>query len=318
MEMNLQNLKGIVPALNSIFDANGDIDSEGMKSIVNFAIENGVQGLAVNIHAGEFYKLTDDERKRLAKIVIDTAHGKTPVLIGISHSGTEPSIGLGRHAKDIGADGVVAMAPYYYGAESVPYLAEHYNRIASSVDLPLMVQDAEDITGVPMEPELFVKLFRRNPNIFMVKVEGERAGRKIIETRKLAGRKLVIFGGMAGKSIIEELDKGAQGNIPDACFADLLVPLYNAYASGQRRDAEAFFQKYKPWVDFLMQHSVSETSIEKETLQLRGVITSSYVRGPKLDLTSQQRRELVRILRGMSALPSQKRPSIFPSSGQGF
>jgi dihydrodipicolinate synthase/N-acetylneuraminate lyase len=300
--MSLKNLNGIVPALNSIFDNRGQIDFEGMKSQVDFALENRVDGLAVNIHAGEFYKLADSERKALSETVIDTTNGKVPVLVGISHTGTEPSLMLGKHAKDAGADGIVVMAPYYYKLESIPYLMEHYERIASSVDLPLMVQDAEDITGVPMEPSLFAALAARNPNIFMIKVEGAKAIQKISETRTLAGKKLVIFGGMAGKSILEELDAGAQGNIPDACFLDLLVPLYRAYAQGQLDDARRILRKYKPWVDFLSEHAVSETSIEKETLRLRGIIKSSYVRGPRLELTKEENSRLVSILRRMKAV----------------
>lgn len=296
---NLRKLGGIVPALSTAMKSDGSIDEEGIRELVRFNLEKGVHAFAVTIIAGEFYKLTDAERKRVYETVIDETNGKIPVLAGTSHSGTEPTIELSRYAKDAGADGIIVMPPFFGRVESSLYLYEHYSRIARAVDLPLMIQDAEDYTGVVFSSVAISKLAKEYSNIFMVKVEGARTLEKIGEIRELNGNKLVILGGMAAKLLIEELELGSQGNIPDGCLPELLVDVYRRYRRGDVSGARRIFKKYQRWLDYLSLHPLLEIALEKETLRLRGVIKSSYVRGPTLALEKRHTQSLTAILRGI-------------------
>lgn len=292
----LRNLKGIIPALSTIVKKDGSIDEEGMRSQVRFNIEKRVHGLAPAIIGGEFYKLADDERKRVYEIVIDEANGKVPVLAGASHTGTEPAIELCKFAKDAGADGVIVMPPYFGKAESSLYLYEHYSRIATSVDLPLMIQDAEDYTGVVISPVLCSRLIKEHSNVFMMKVEGARSLEKIREIKEMVSNKVVLFGGMWAKILLEELKVGGAGNIPGACLPELLVDVFNRYEGGDRAGATRIFEKYRKWIDYLDLHPLLSANLVKETLRLRGIVRSSSVRGPKQELTNEHTRALRQIL----------------------
>ncbi len=299
---NLRHLDGIVPAMATVMNRDGSIDEEGIRAVVRFNLEKGVHAFAVTIIAGEFYKLSDEERKRVHRIVIDETNGRVPVLAGTSHSGTEVTIQLSRQAKDAGADGLVVMPPYFGKTEPMLYVYQHFSRVASAVDLPIMIQDAEDYSGVPFSMPLCAKLSKEHSNIFMAKVEGARALEKLVELRELAGSKMVLLGGQSAKVFLEELRLGADGNIPSTAIPELLVEVFERYRNGDPSGAEKTFQKYRKWVDYLSLYPLHEMNLEKETLRLRGVIKSSQVRGPRQETTKEQTQNLKRILRELGLL----------------
>ncbi len=293
----MDRVRGIIPALSTPTDEKGEIDEGSLRSLANRNIKWGVHAVAVSIVAGEFYKFSDAERRKCFDIVVDATSGKVPVWAGISHMGTEPSIQLGQYAKDAGADGVIAMLPL---GVRVPAMAqsEHFSRILEKVDLPLMIQDAEDFSGTSMRTSLLAKLSREYSNLVSIKVEGGDILQKIEDAMGLVESKnFTVIGGMAARLLFEELDRGAQGNIPDACLTDLLVKAYNDYTAGRVEAARKNFAKYKPWVDFLTLHSGASAEIEKETLRLRGIIRSSHTRSPHIPLDQESKQELASIIK---------------------
>jgi len=294
--------RGIFPALSTPTNEKGELDEESLRSEVSSNIEWGAHGLAVSIIAGEFYKFTESERLRAFEVVVDEANGRVPVLAGVSHSGTEPAIMMGRHAKDIGADGLIVMPPYFRNRISRPEISWHFREIAGKVDLPIMIQDAEDAIGIHMCPTFYLSLVDEFSNIVSVKVEGGDTLQKISDIKRLLGDRLIIFGGMAARLIFQELALGASGNIPDACLTDLLVKVYDYIQSGKMEEAEKIFAKYIQWLDFLRSHPASSSEIEKETLRLRGVIKCSQTRGPKVPLSLKEKDDLKDVLRRIGVI----------------
>ena len=299
---NLKNLKGIIPSLHTITTSNGNLSEEDIRSEVRFNIECGAHGLAVGLGAGEFYKFSDEERKKLFRIVVDEANGKIPVLVGAWHTGTEPALMLARYAEDIGADGLVLIPPFFRKKESQLYLFEHFSKIAKKVDLPIMIQDNEDVFGVHICASLCKKLLEENPNIYLIKIEGIGALEKIKLVRELTQDKMLIFGGSAARFFYEEMAAGACGNIPDACLTDLLVEVFNRYERGDIEGSKRVYNRFKLWVDFLFLHPLQGAEIEKETLRLRGIIKSSHTRGPKISLSDKDKIELKRILQKIGVI----------------
>jgi 4-hydroxy-tetrahydrodipicolinate synthase len=299
----LRGLKGIVAALNTIMNEDGSLNEDGIRSLIRFNIEKGVHGLAATIIAGEFYKLTDEERKSVYDIVIDEADGKVPVLAGTSHTGTEPAIELSKYAKDAGADGVVVMPPYFGKAESSLYLYQHYSRIADAVDLPVVIQDSEEYSGIGLPTLLFSRLAKEHSNIFTIKVEGVRILEKIREIRDVMGKDVVILGGTSAKLLLEELKVGADGNMPGGCcLPEFLVEAFDKYRSGDIIGAEQAFMRYKGWLDHVSLQPLMEISLQKETLRLRGIISSAYVRGPRVEINDRHRSALKQILDGLGLI----------------
>jgi len=289
--------KGIAPALSTPTDDSGLLDKESLCSEVRWNIDVGAHMLAVSIMAGEFHKFTDAERVETFEITVDEANGQVPVLAGVSHSGTEVAVYLAKQAEKIGADGIIALPPYFNPERASYTLYEHYARIAESTDLPLMIQDCEGV-GPHMEPELWKKLAEDFSNIVSVKLEGPGTYEKVLETKRLLGDELVIFGGMAARDMMRELRAGVRGNIPDACLTDVLVQVYQQFVAGNSIEGEEIYNtKYMPWLNFLGAHRLSNVEVEKETLRLRGVIKSSQTRIPRGPLlTDEEKAELKQIL----------------------
>jgi len=297
----LEKPSGIIPALSTVTDSRGEFDEESERSLVRTSIAWGVRGVAVSIIAGEFYKFTDQERKRTFEVVVDAANGDVPVWAGISHLGTASSIELAKYAKDAGADGIIAQ-PALVGKEASLALYEHFSTIFSKVDLPVMIQDAEDFNGIKMEPGLYARLANEFAHFLCVKIEGGKTLDKIRETKITVGSRLSILGGMGGRLLLEELALGAVGSIPNPCMSDIVVESQNDFMSGDIQKAQRTFSKYRPWLEFQTQHSQSAFEIVKETLRLRGVVKSSFTRSPHVPLADETKNELRSLVEKMGML----------------
>jgi len=277
----LDKPKGIIPAIaTAVSGSTGEINESDQRSIVKFCLKSRVHGIAAAIIVGEFYKFTDDERKRILSIVVDESNGKVPVWAGTSHFSTEPCVSLARYAKDAGADGIIAMPGLAGKANSAADLFDHFSTILTRVDIPLMIQDSEDFNGIRIPAAVYQKLADQFSHFVSVKVEGGNTFEKISEARELLGDRLSIIGGMEARELLEELGAGATGNIPDVCFPDLLVQAYESYVAGDHIKAAQIFEQYRPWVEFLILHSGSLIEVEKLTLKYRGIIKDPSLRHP--------------------------------------
>jgi 4-hydroxy-tetrahydrodipicolinate synthase len=277
---------GIFPSLPTIVTSSGEIDEAGQRRVVKFCIESRADGLACLLFAGEFYKFSDAERSRVAEIVVDEANGRVPVLVGISHSGTLPSIQLGLEAIDLGADGLIITPPYHanFVRESSLSIRTHYREVANKLDVPIMIQDYETKDGVHLSASDLERIARSYENIRYVKVEGGNHLKRIQEITELMGRRMRVFGGMAGRYLIDELALGTRGSVPGAEIVDRLTVVYRALKKGDEKLARATFETLLPYLNFLIQHFDSFVSAEKEILKIRGVIISSAVREPAVHL----------------------------------
>lgn len=294
---------GIYPALSTPCDDEGRLDEASLRNEVRWNIEQGAHGVIVSIMSGEFHKFSDAERMRSYEIVVEAADSEVPVLAGPSHSGTEVVIKLARHAQQVGADGLVVLPPYFnlQDGKAALSLWDHYAAVASRVDLPIMIQDCEG-TGPFMCAQLFKDLADAFDSIVAVKLEGPTSFRKAQQMREMAPE-IVLFGGRAAVNMSEELKIGVAGNVPDACLTDVLVEVYEHFVAQRLAEAEASFNRYRQWLNFLRLHRQSNYEIEKETLRQRGIIASSYTRLPRgPSLTEAEKTELNQILREMDLL----------------
>jgi 4-hydroxy-tetrahydrodipicolinate synthase len=294
----MSQLSGVFPSIVTVCDDSDELDEEGQRSVVRFCIQSGSNGIACLLYAGECYKFSDAERKRVAEIVVDEANGKIPVLIGTSHSGTKPSIELSKHAQDIGADGVI-VTPASHSAfvtEASISMSRDFEEISRTVDLPIMIQDREALTGVHMCPSDLLNIMSKCSNIQSLKLEGTGHLQKIAEIKRLTKEMPVIFGGMAGRYFLEELDLGVAGTIPGIGVPEATVEPYREFCKGHRDAAGGAFRKYLPYLRFFVQNSLAFVAVEKEALKARGIIRCSRVRGPGVFLEPGEIDELKSVL----------------------
>ncbi|MCJ7718623.1 dihydrodipicolinate synthase family protein, partial [Candidatus Bathyarchaeota archaeon] len=160
--------EGIFPALVTPFTDDGKtVDEERLRILVNHCIELGVHGVVPCGTTGEFVNLTKEEKKQVLKVVVDEVNGKVPVIAGTGASGTSEALEMTKYAKDIGATAALIVTPYYLKpADRGIY--EHYSTIATEVDLPIILYNIPQCTGLPL-PWQMVEDLAQIPNIVGVK-----------------------------------------------------------------------------------------------------------------------------------------------------
>ena len=290
----MKDLTGVIPITATPFDSEGRVDEDSIVSLVEFEARCGVHGLNVLGIMGEFHKLTELERRRVAEVFIKSAAGRFPIVVGTSHAGTGACIELSQAAEAAGAAAVMVAPPP--GLKGDGAILAHYRAVAAAVSVPIVVQDEPVTTGVIMSPHLLAHIANQLPACRYVKLEEPPTPTKITALRRLpGGDRLRIFGGMNGMFFFEELSRGAVGIMTGVAVPDVLVRVYDLFRAGDVAGAAAMYDRYASYIRYEGQQGIG-LALRKEVLRLRGAIRSSYVRPPGPTLDDVTRAELRAIL----------------------
>lgn len=282
------------------FRPNGDIDEAALQRCVEFCIEAGAHGLVAPVNASEFIALSDDERCRVAEVVVETAAHRLPVVVGVSGASARHASLFARHARQIGADAVIAMPPYVRKASS-DEIVEYFQTVAGTAELPVFIQNYQAPIGTPMSAAFMARLVQEIDGVEYVKEETLPAGHVISEVLELGGRRLRgVMGGMAGRFLPDEYRRGACGTMPACEVTDVHVALWNALEAGEEERARSIYHRLLPLLNMEWLYGAA---VYKEVLRRRGVITNAKLRGPGLHtLDAFDHRELDAILADVSQL----------------
>jgi 4-hydroxy-tetrahydrodipicolinate synthase len=166
MSPAVERLKGSITALITPFK-NGEIDEPAFKRLVEWQIAEGTDGLVPVGTTGESPTLSHKEHMRVVELCVETARGRVPVIAGAGSNSTREAIELTRHAKQVGADAALSVAPYY-NKPTQDGLYRHFAAIAEAVDLPIVLYNIPGRSIVEIGVETMAKL-AQIPNIVGVK-----------------------------------------------------------------------------------------------------------------------------------------------------
>ncbi|MEK7476443.1 MAG: 4-hydroxy-tetrahydrodipicolinate synthase [Candidatus Coatesbacteria bacterium] len=150
------SLRGAWTALVTPFRG-GEVDERALREAVEFQIAGGINGLVPCGSTGESSTLTYDEHIRTIQTVVEAARKRVPVLAGAGANSTAEALHLCLASKEVGADGVLVVAPYY-NRPSRKGLLLHYRALLDAVDLPLVLYNIPGRTGVNVEPDTVAAL----------------------------------------------------------------------------------------------------------------------------------------------------------------
>jgi 4-hydroxy-tetrahydrodipicolinate synthase len=142
---------GCGTALVTPFRRDGSFDEATFRALVRRQIEAGINFLVPCGTTGEVPTLTPAERRRAIEIAIAEARGRVPVLAGAGGYNTREVVEQAREWKELGADGILSVTPYY-NKPTQEGLVQHYGAIAAAVQLPIVVYNVPGRTGVNIEP----------------------------------------------------------------------------------------------------------------------------------------------------------------------
>lgn len=159
---------GTMTALVTPFNADGTFDKEAMEGLVNWQIEQGIDGLVVCGSTGEAATLNDEEYSDVVTCVVGVADGRVPVVAGAGSNNTARAIELSRRAFEAGADGLLHVTPFY-NKPTRAGLTAHFRAIAEAVDLPIIAYNVPGRTGQNIPAATMLGLARDVPQVVAVK-----------------------------------------------------------------------------------------------------------------------------------------------------
>jgi 4-hydroxy-tetrahydrodipicolinate synthase len=169
MTMKVEWLRGCATALITPFTSDGAVDAEKFRALVERQIEGGVSLLVPCGTTGESAAMTEEEDREVIKICVEAARGRARVIAGTGSNSTAAAVEYSRAARDLGADAVLVVAPFYNKPTQAGLYA-HFRAIAEAVeDLPVVLYNVPGRTSCNIAAATTLKLAREVENIAAIK-----------------------------------------------------------------------------------------------------------------------------------------------------
>ena len=249
----MERFEGIIPALVTPFDRDGELDLPAMRKHLAFLKRAGCTGLFVGGSTGEGFLQNYDERARFAEAVVKESAGEMAVVVHVGAMDLREAVQLARHAGRIGAQGVSSVAPFYY-PQTLEMIRAYYEKIATATDLPFIIYwFGQQVEGI--SPERFIDALGDLPNLWGVKVT-------IVDfytmqmIKALSGDRLKVFGGVDRTALVA-LVMGADGLVGSTynVLPELFVRLWRAVRAGDlaeamkvQREVSIISHRRDPWL----------------------------------------------------------------------
>lgn len=275
---------GVFPAITTKFHADERIDAEGTIKHIDFQIRNGISGLVTCGSLGEASTLSLEEKLEVAKIALQAADGRVPVLANVSESSTREALRYIDGANKLGVAGFMVMPSVIYVADSREAML-NVRTMAEAAQKPVMVYNNPLAYGVDLGPEQFAEL----ADCEWIAAIKESCGdiRRVTDLRNALGDRYQLFMGVDDLAY-EGLALGCDGLLAGVgcTFPRETVALFNLMKAGNFAEALPLYQ----WLTPMFHFDVSTKLVQNLKLidTLLG-IGSEYVRRPRLPLIGAER-----------------------------
>lgn len=225
MEDEMAVFTGAGVAIVTPMHADGSVNYEEFRKLLEFQIENGTDAIIVCGTTGEASTLSHEEHLDVIRYCVEVVDHRIPVIAGTGSNCTETAIYLSTEAEKHGADGLLLVSPYYNKATQNGLYA-HFKAVAESVKIPIVLYNVPGRTGCNILPETVVRLCKDVENIVGVK---EASGNisQIARLAALADGAVDIYSGnddqivpimsLGGKGVISVLSNVAPRQTHDIC-----------------------------------------------------------------------------------------------------
>ncbi len=283
----MSTFEGIVPAIITPMDSDGKLNEEAYRKVMEFNIQAGVQGFWVAGGTGESILLSDDENRRIAKIVVDQNQGRIKNIMHVGAPTTLRSARLAEHAAKVGVEAICCVPPFFYG-QSDAAIVEHYRVVAAAADLPFFVYNLPQSTNVEITPDLMRKIQEGVPQLAGLKHSAPYQG----YIRDFAKMGLACFVGNC-RLMLSALIIGAVGCVdgPPNMAPERWVAVWEAYKEGNLTKAEAAQEHASKVADLVKPFKFH--AIAKAVLSRRLGIDCGQPRPPMEPLTADEHTDLM-------------------------
>jgi len=273
-------LHGVLPVLHTPFTDSGAIDSDSLEREIDWAFETGASGVVVAM-VSEVLRLGYHGRRELATLVCQNVRQRGFCVISVGAESTAEAVEFSQHAENLGATALMAIPPVAT-ALSGDATGQYFATIASSVSIPLVVQDASSYVGAAIDLSVYQRLLEQfGPDRIFFKPESSPLGPNLSRFRDATESKARIFEGSGGINLVDCYRRGIVGTMPGTDLLDGIVALWKALEAG---DEDRIYQLSLPicaLVALQIQGGLDGfLAIEKYLLRKRGIFTSTAQRQP--------------------------------------
>lgn len=225
MKFDVERVRGIVVPVITPFKEDESVDKFALKKIVRRLLENGVHGIFVNSTTGEGVCLSNDEKKEVLQIVVETVQGKIPVYANVSDVSSKRARRNVQEVEALGADVAVAHPPYYYLPNSQEEIYAYFKDIAAISSIPMMLYNIPSTTKAPISLDTVTRLLALDTIIGIKDSSVDFVFlQNLIELKKIRPDFKILIGksNLWAAGILSGADGGLDGIsnlIPDRCVA---------------------------------------------------------------------------------------------------
>lgn len=267
------------------------VDYDSARNLAQYLIKHGSDGIVVCGTTGESPTLTDDEKVRLFKVVKDAVGSTGIVIAGVGSNSTAASVELAGRAVSTGVDGILTVVPYY-NKPTQEGMYRHFEAIAKSVALPIMLYNVPSRTGANLLPAT-VKKLAQIPNIVSIK-ESVGSMDQVSELKRILPSDFTVYSGDDSQTL-PMLALGCCGVVSVAAqvIGDEMKTMIDAWFAGDTKTATQWHLHLYPFFKGIFM--ITNPVPIKALVNLIGLKVGG-VRLPLVDVNEEERNILVKLL----------------------
>jgi 4-hydroxy-tetrahydrodipicolinate synthase len=280
--------------------ANREVDYYSLERLVQTQVQANLEGVVAVGTTGESPTLSHEEHSNVIKKTVEFAKGSaTLVIAGSGSNSTREAEKLSRGAQEAGADALLLVAPYY-NKPSQEGLFLHFSRVASAVEIPIILYSIPGRCGIEIGVDTCARLYEKFPHVRAIKEAGGSCDR-VSQLHKKLGKKYTILSGDDSLTL-PFMSVGAQGVIS---VASNVVPgkVKQLVDAALQNDFQSASYLHRQHYDLFTTLFIESNPVPiKALLKEMGIITDEQVRLPLAPITTESRETLLAVARRLGLI----------------
>ena len=271
-------LGGVFNVLSTPLNNNDEIDSAVFEKEIEWLLKCGMNG-AVLAMVSEVLRFNAAERREQWKMAVKFLNGRVPLVVSVGAESSAIAVKLAKDAQSDGASALMATPPSAFAA-TADEVKNYYVKIIEAVTIPVIVQDASNYLGNPIELSTYVELIDTYGNErVQFKPEAKPVKERLQELNKISENRAKVFEGQGGMDLLDTHPLGVVGTMPGAEVPWALVALWNSLNDKNLDLARAIHQPLSKLISFQISLD-AYVAVEKYLLMKQKVFTNKNQRGP--------------------------------------
>jgi 4-hydroxy-tetrahydrodipicolinate synthase len=289
----MKQLAGVFNVISTPLDNSDEIDQKTLKQEIDWLIKCGSNG-AVLAMVSEVLRFSASERRKQWQLSLEYLSARIPLVVSVGAESAAIAVGLAKDAQKDGATAVMATPPSAFVA-SADEVKNYYQRIIEAVDITVIVQDASNYLGAPIELDTYVELIDKyGEERVQFKPEAKPVKERLEQLNKISSNRARVFEGQGGIDLLDTHPLGVKGTMPGAEVPWAIVGLWKALENKDLKSAQAI---HTPLAKLISYQTTLDAyvAVEKYLLVKQGVFVNTNQRGPvgfKLDQETKNKIDL--------------------------